>query len=81
MEDNFLTQLVREPSRGGSLDLLFTEKDWWETVVRSLRGHSTHKMIELSILDEVTRGVSKTVILTFQKADFGLLGKLVWRVP
>ena len=31
MEDSFLTQLVREPTRGGvPLDLLFTEKDWWE---------------------------------------------------
>ena len=31
MEDNFLLQLVREPTRGGALlDPLFTEKDWWE---------------------------------------------------
>ena len=31
MQDNFLLQLVREPTRGGALlDPLFTEKDWWE---------------------------------------------------
>ena len=31
MEDNLLMQLVRKPTRGGTLlDLLFTEKDWWE---------------------------------------------------
>ena len=31
MEDNFLMQLVREPMRGADpLDLLFTEKVWWE---------------------------------------------------
>ncbi|KAM9591230.1 uncharacterized protein ACIBXB_006103 [Morphnus guianensis] len=31
VEDNFLTQLVGEPTRGGALlDLLFTGKDWWE---------------------------------------------------
>ena len=31
MGDNFLMQLVREPMRGAApLDLLFTEKVWWE---------------------------------------------------
>ena len=31
MEDNILLQLVRQPTRGDvPLDLLFTEKVWWE---------------------------------------------------
>ena len=31
MEDNFLMQMIREPTRGAApLDLLFTEKVWWE---------------------------------------------------
>jgi len=31
MDDNLLMQLIKEPTRGGApLDLLFTEKDWWE---------------------------------------------------
>ena len=31
MEDNFLLQLVRQPTRGDvPLDLLFTGKVWWE---------------------------------------------------
>ena len=31
MKDSFVMQLVREPIREGALlDLLFTEKDWWE---------------------------------------------------
>ncbi|KAJ7423638.1 mitochondrial fission process protein 1 [Pitangus sulphuratus] len=31
MEDNFLLQLVNEPTRDGTpLDLLFTERGWWE---------------------------------------------------
>lgn len=31
VEENFLTQLIKELTTGGTLlDLLFTEKDWWE---------------------------------------------------
>ena len=38
-------------------------------------------MIELSILGDVRRGVSKTATLDFRRADFGLFRRLVDRVP
>jgi len=81
VEDNFLTQLVSEPAReGASLDLLFTEKDWWEMWwSEAILGD--HKMLEFSILGEVRSGVSKTITMDFWKADFGLFRTLLERVP
>ncbi|KAK4832459.1 hypothetical protein QYF61_023506 [Mycteria americana] len=38
-------------------------------------------MIEFLILGEAMRGVSRTATLDFQRADFGLFGRLVDRVP
>jgi len=49
VEDNFLTQLVSEPTRGGaSLDLLFTNKEGLvgHVVVGGCLGHSDHEMTE-----------------------------------
>ncbi|PKU44320.1 rna-directed dna polymerase from mobile element jockey-like [Limosa lapponica baueri] len=55
MEDNFLTQLVEEPTRGGtSLDLLFTNKEGLVGDV-GVGGHlelTDHEMVEFSILSE-----------------------------
>jgi len=51
VEDNFLTQLVREPTRGGaSLDLLFTNREGLvgDAVVGGCLGISDHEMIEFS---------------------------------
>ncbi|GAB0208240.1 mitochondrial enolase superfamily member 1 [Grus japonensis] len=84
VEDNFLTQLVSEPTRGGaSLDLLFTNREGLvgDVVVRGRLGLSDHEMIEFSIHGEVRRGVSKTTTMDFQRADLGLLRTLVERVP
>ncbi|GAB0210105.1 hypothetical protein GRJ2_003476300 [Grus japonensis] len=83
-EDNFLTQLVSEPTRGGaSLDLLFTNREGLvgDVVVRGCLGLSDHEMTEFSILGEVRRGISKTTTMDFRRADFGLLRTLVERVP
>ena len=49
--------------------------------VGSCLGHSDYKMVELCILGEVRRGVSKTATLDFQRVDFELFGTLVGRVP
>ncbi|GAB0207545.1 hypothetical protein GRJ2_003220200 [Grus japonensis] len=84
VEDNFLTQLVSEPTRGGaSLDLLFTNREGLvgDVVVRGRLGLSEHEKIEFSIHGEVRRGVSKTTTMDFWRADFGLLRTLVERVP
>ncbi|KAF1501108.1 hypothetical protein FQV17_0014956, partial [Megadyptes antipodes antipodes] len=84
VEDNFLTQLVSEPTRGGaSLDLLFTNREGLvgDVVVGGRLGLSDHEMVEFSILGEVRRGASKTATMNFRRADFGLFRTLVERVP
>ena len=84
MEENFLTQLVGEPTRGGaSLDLLFTNREGLvgDVVVRGRLGLSDHEMIESSVLGEVRKGVSKTTTMDFWRANFGLFEALVERLP
>ena len=81
VEDNFLTQLVSELSRGGApLDLLFINREGQvgDVVVGGCLGHSD---IEFSIVGEVRRGVHKTSTLDLWRADFGLFRRLVQRVP
>ena len=72
-EDNFLIQLVREPTRGGALLvlLLMNREGLVEDVMfRSCLGHSDHEMIVCSILGEVRRkGVSNTTTLKFQSLN------------
>ncbi|KAK4810736.1 hypothetical protein QYF61_007710 [Mycteria americana] len=82
--DNFLTQLVSEPTREGApLDLLFTNREGLvsDVVVGGCLGQSDHEMIEFLIRGEAARGVSKTATLDFRRADFGLFRRLVERVP
>ncbi|KAK4830597.1 hypothetical protein QYF61_012023 [Mycteria americana] len=78
--DNFLTQLVSEPTREGApLDLLFTNREGLvsHVMVGGRLGHRDHEMIEFLILEEVTRGDSKSATLEFWRADFGLFRRLV----
>ena len=66
MEDNFLTQLVREPAREGTLlDVKFANREGLvsDVMVGAHLGHSDHEMIDLSILREVRRGVSRSATL------------------
>jgi len=82
VEDNFLMQLVSEPTRGGaSLDLLFTNREGIveDVVVGGCLGLSDHEMIEFSVQGEVKRGASKTTTMDIRKADFGLFSTLVER--
>ncbi|GAB0209002.1 hypothetical protein GRJ2_003365900 [Grus japonensis] len=84
VEDNFLTQLVSEPTREGApLDLLFVNREglMGDVMVGGYLGHSDHKMTEFSVLREIRRRVSKTATLDFQRADFSLFRGLVDRVP
>jgi len=80
--DNFLMQLVSEPTRGSALlDLLFTNGGLvGDVVIGGHLGLSNHEMIEFTILGEVKRGASKTTTMVFQRADFGLFRMLVERV-
>ncbi|KAJ7405602.1 hypothetical protein WISP_138627 [Willisornis vidua] len=66
VEDNFLTQLINEPTRGGALlDLLFVNKEGLvgDMVLAGLLGQSAHELLKLSILDEVRRDTSRTSTL------------------
>ncbi|RMC21672.1 hypothetical protein DUI87_02540 [Hirundo rustica rustica] len=84
MEDNFLLQLVGEPTRGGTmLDLLFANRDGLvgDVVVGCRLGQSDHEVIEFSIFGEIRRNTNKTLTLDFRRADFGLFRRLIQRVP
>ena len=64
------------------LDLLFTDS---EGVVGNVKagdclGQSNHEIVEISILGDVRRVISKTAILNFHRADFDLFRMLVARV-
>ncbi|RMC03709.1 hypothetical protein DUI87_19701 [Hirundo rustica rustica] len=68
MEDNFLSQLVGEPTRGRTmLDLLFANRGGLvgDVVVGGQLGQSDHEIIEFSIFGEIRRNTSKTLTLTF----------------
>jgi len=76
-EDNFLTQLVSEPTREGApLDLLFANRKGLisDVSVGGRLRQSYHKMVEFPILREVRRGVSRTATLVFRRADLACLG-------
>ncbi|KAK4807164.1 hypothetical protein QYF61_024284 [Mycteria americana] len=84
VEDNFLTQLVSEPTREGALlDLLFVNREGLvgDVMFGGRLGHSDHEMIEFLILGKVKRMVSRTATLDLRRADFGLFRGLVDRVP
>ena len=81
--DHFLTQLVREPTRGSNiLDLLFVNREGLvgDVKVGGCLGQSGHEMLDFSIL-EPQRGVSRTTTLDFRRADFNLFRTMVERVP
>jgi len=80
VEHNFLTQLVREPTREGMLlDLLFANRQGLvgKEMVGGHLGHSDHAVIVFLILGEVRMGVSRTATLSFRRSNFGLFKSLV----
>ena len=82
--DNFLTQLVKEPTQGSKiLDLLFVHREGLvgDVKVGGCLGQSDHEMIDFSTSVEAQRGVSRTATLDFQRAEFGLFQTVVERVP
>ena len=60
--DNFLTQLVQEPTRSKILELLFVNREGLvgDVKVGCRLGQSDHKMRDFSILAEARRGVSRS---------------------
>lgn len=79
-----MSQLVSEPTRGGTMfDLLFASRDGLvgDVVVGGHLGHSDNEIIEFSIFCEIRRTISKTFTLDFWRANFGLFRRLIQRVP
>ncbi|RMC22456.1 hypothetical protein DUI87_00770 [Hirundo rustica rustica] len=83
MEDNFLLQLVGEPTRGRTILDLFANRDglMGGVVVEGRLGQSDNEIIEFSIVGEIRRNTNKTPTLDFQWSNFGLFRRLIQRVP
>ncbi|GAB0199701.1 hypothetical protein GRJ2_002435500 [Grus japonensis] len=84
VDDNFLLQVKEDSKRKGAmLDLVLTNK---ERLVGNVKlkgsfGCSDHETVEFKILRAVRRAHSKLTTLDFRRADFGLFGDLLGRVP
>ncbi|GAB0204485.1 hypothetical protein GRJ2_002914100 [Grus japonensis] len=82
--DNFLLQVIEEPTRRGAmLDLILTNKEGLvgDVKLKGSLGCSDHEMVEFRILRAVRRVHSKLTILDFRRADFGLFRDLLGRIP
>jgi len=81
-DDNFLTQVVEQPTRRGVLlDLVLTNTEGLVDDVKvggSLRC-SDHGMVKFRILHGGSRAISRITTLDFRRANFGLLRDLLGR--
>ena len=85
IDDNFLTQVVQEPTRRGALlDLVLTNT---EGLVRDVKvggtlGCSDHEMMEFRIMGTTHKTTrSKIRALDFRRANFDLFKKLLGEIP
>jgi len=84
INDNFLMQMVEEPTRRGTLlDLVLTNK---EGLVEDVKaggnlGSSDHEMVNLKILCGGSRVISRIKTLDFRRANFGLFKELLGGIP
>ncbi|GAB0178597.1 hypothetical protein GRJ2_000325000 [Grus japonensis] len=84
INDNFLLQVIEEPTRGGAmLDLILTNKEGLvgDVKLKGSLGCSDHEMVEFRILRAARRVHSKLTTLDFRRADFGLFRDLLGRIP
>ncbi|KAG6928006.1 hypothetical protein G0U57_008907, partial [Chelydra serpentina] len=82
--DNFLVQVLEEPTRGKALlDLLLTNREEIveEAIVDGNLGGSDHEMVEFRILTQGRKESSRIQSLDFRKADFDSLRELMGKVP
>ncbi|GAB0190272.1 hypothetical protein GRJ2_001492500 [Grus japonensis] len=80
--DNF--QVTEEPMRRGAmLELVLTNKEGLvgNVKLKGSLGCSDHEMVEFKILRTARRMHSKLTTLDFRRADFGLFGDLLGRIP
>ncbi|CAM5085999.1 unnamed protein product [Natator depressus] len=84
VEDNFLAQVLGEPTRGGAfLDLLLTNRVELvgEAKVDGNLGGSDHELVEFRILTQGRKVSSRIRTLDFRKADFDSLREQMARIP
>ena len=84
IEDNFLMQVVEEPTRGGALlDLILTNKEGLvkEVKVGGSLGCSDHEMVEFEILSGGSKAKSRNATLDFRRANVDLLHDLLGAIP
>ena len=84
LDDNFLVQVLREPTRKGALLNLLLEKREGlvgDMAIGSHLGHSDHEVVELRFYGDRRKTATKTSALDMGKADFRLLRELVSKVP
>ncbi|CAM5089359.1 unnamed protein product [Eretmochelys imbricata] len=82
--DNFLAQVLEEPTRGGAfLDLLLTNRVELvgEAKVDGNLGGSDHELVEFRILTQGRKVSSRIRTLDFRKADFDSLRERMARIP
>jgi len=84
IDDNFLMQVVEEPTRKGALlDLVLTNK---ERLVEDVKvggrlGCSDHEMVEFRILCGRSSAISRIKTLDLRRANFGLFKELLGEIP
>jgi len=84
INDNFLMQMVEEPTRRGALlDLVLMNKEGQVDDVKAggSLDCSDHKMVEFSILLGGIRAISSTKTLDFKRGNFGLFKVLLEGIP
>ena len=84
IDDNFLMQVVEEPTRKGALlDLVLTNKEGLveDVKVGGRLGCSDHEMVEFRILRGGSRAISRIKSLDLRRANFGLFKELLGGIP
>ncbi|CAM2095397.1 unnamed protein product [Caretta caretta] len=82
--DNFLVQVLEEPTRGRALlDLLLANREELvgEAKVDGNLGGSDHEMVEFRILTQGRKESSRIRTLDFRKADFDSLREMTGTIP
>jgi len=80
ISDNFLMQVVEEPTRKGALlDLVLTNKEGLVEDVKAggRLGCSDHEMVEFRNLHGGSRAISRIETLDFRRDNFGLFKELL----
>jgi len=84
IDDNFLMQMVEEPTRKGALlELVLKNKEGLveDVKVGGSLGSSDHEMVNFRILHGGSRAIRRIKTLDFKRANFGLFKELLGGIP